>query len=122
MRLPRAFVAVFAALAVAWTALSPLTTALRDSSGEPPLCHQAGMQVDAASSPLPAKPGEAPQRKTHCPLCVMVFFAAFAPETQAPPFHVGVAETTRDARTPQLQRLLTVTLPESRAPPAFLPS
>ncbi|HUP31284.1 MAG TPA: DUF2946 family protein [Usitatibacter sp.] len=122
MNARRSLVASFAALAVAWTALAPFTTALRESSGEMPLCHQAGMQVDAASSPLPAAPGQAPERKTHCPLCVMVFFAAFAPEAVVPSFHVTAAERTLEHRVAQLRHLLVVALPQGRAPPVSLPA
>jgi hypothetical protein len=107
---------------VAWTALSPLTAALRESPGAMPLCHQAGMQVDAASSPLPAAPGQPPERKTHCPLCVMVFFAAFAPEVAVPSYQVGVVERTLDSGAPQLLHRLAVALPQGRAPPRSLPA
>ena len=120
MKLRRASIAAFAALAVAWTALAPFTTALRESSGEMPLCHQAGMQVDAASSPLPAMPGEAPARKTHCPLCVMVFFAAFAPDAVVPPHELHAAERAVVSRAPQLRHRLAVALPQGRAPPISL--
>lgn len=110
------------AFAVLWTALAPFTTALRESGAEMPLCHQAGMQVDAASSPLPSPPGEAPARKTHCPLCIMVFFAAFGPQAVVPPFQVTLAAAMAPQRDTPAARRNLVALPQGRAPPAFLPA
>jgi hypothetical protein len=109
-------IAVVTAVAVAWTTLAPLAATMRDAPVEP-LCHQAGMQVDAASSPLPAQPGEAPPRKTHCPLCIMVFFAAFAPLAAVPPHHANAIAHRAGMSAPQLARLLRVALPQSHAPP-----
>lgn len=98
MTVSRRPIALALVLAVFVTALAPLLGALRMAgAGEAePLCHQAGLQVDATSAPLPAQPGEAPARKTHCPLCIMVFFASFAkPVEFVPPLlHVGVAALT----------------------------
>src|SRR6478736_1643070 len=85
----RRFVAFLAAFAVLATALWPLATSLGfAASGEAvPLCHQAGLQVAADSMPMPEMPGEpAAPAKSHCPLCVLVFFAAFAPELAPPPY------------------------------------
>ena len=116
----RASVTVAVVLAVLWTALAPFTTALRESGGEMPLCHQAGMQVDAASGPLPQQPGETPARKTHCPLCIMVFFASFGAKPVVPPFQVTLAAPMAPQRsTPAVHRFI-IGLPPGRAPPPSL--
>jgi hypothetical protein len=120
MRLRIRFIPVLIAFSVLWTALAPLTTALRESGGGMPLCHQAGMQVDAASSPLPQQPGEAPARKTHCPLCIMVFFAAFGPNAVVAPFQVTLAAPIAPQRSTPAAHRFIVGLPPGRAPPLSL--
>ena len=114
-------IAALCAVAVLATALWPLLGALRESGEAMPLCHQAGLQVDAASAPLPAEPGDkTPSRQSHCPLCVMVFIAAFGPVPAAPSFvalQVGEASTVEPAA---LQRRFEVALPQGRAPPFSL--
>jgi MFS family permease len=113
-------IALLATFAVLGTALWPLVSSwAAEASGEAvPLCHQAGMQVDAASAPLPAESGDrSPAGKTHCPLCVMVFFAAFGPALAAPTF-VSLALHVEDVALPApLRRSFAVALPGSRAPP-----
>ena len=108
-------------VAVLATALAPLLGAVREASGgEPiPLCHQAGMQVDAASAPLPANPGEAPSRKTHCPLCVMVFFAAFGAAPLVPPFYAVAVIPASITPGPLAPRASPASPFRSRAPPVF---
>jgi hypothetical protein len=73
--------AFFAILAVAWTSLWPLVSSLEAKiAGEDmPLCHQAGMQVDPSEMPRAPSQKDAPPEKgkTHCPLCIMAFYAAF---------------------------------------------
>jgi hypothetical protein len=117
------FVAFLSAFAVLATALWPLATSLGfAASGEAvPLCHQAGMQVAADSMPMPGMPGEplAPA-KSHCPLCVLVFFAAFAPELAAPPYVALVLRHVEPVVSVPSVRRFVVVLPGSRAPPALL--
>ena len=119
-RLRRRAVSLLAAFAVLATAMWPLLGALHESaSGEVmPLCHMAGMQVDVGSAPPPAQPGEkSPGSQSHCPLCVMVFIAAFGPVPAAPVYHalrVGDAPVVEPA---PLQRRFSVFLPQGRAPP-----
>jgi DUF2946 family protein len=117
----RRSIALVASLAVLATALWPLLTSLTAAAGgEPvPLCHQAGMQVAADSMPMTA-PGEPAPPRSHCPLCVLVFFAAFAPELVAPSFVALALATAPSPAAPPLQRRFTVALPESRAPPVLL--
>lgn len=118
----RPLVALATLLAVLGTALWPLVASLRDAAaGEAmPLCHQAGLQVDPASAPLPGEDGQLPVRKTHCPLCVMVFVAAFGPSPAAPAFvALRLGNTPVTLATP-LQRRFEVALPQGRAPPAVL--
>ena len=118
LRIRRA-IALVATFAVLGTALWPLVASwmadLRHESV--PLCHQAGMQVAADSMPMPDSAGDGKAPQSHCPLCVLVFFAAFAPSV-APPPYVAVAMTVARDRDPApLARRFTVVLPGSRAPP-----
>ena len=122
MRRFRRTLAAVAAIAVLLTALWPLATSLGYAASDEavPLCHQAGLQVAADSMPMPDEPGAPAPRKSHCPLCVLVFFAAFAPEVAAPPY---VALAIREAPAPlpaPFHRRLAVVIPGSRAPPSFL--
>ena len=106
-------------VAILATAMAPLLGALREASGgEPiPLCHQAGMQVDAASAPLSADPGEVPTRKTHCPLCVMVFFGAFGAAPLVPSFYAVAVLPATMAPVPFVPRARPASPFQSRAPP-----
>jgi hypothetical protein len=119
----RRTIAFFSALAVLATALWPLATTLGfAASGEAvPLCHQAGMQVAVDSMPTPEGPGDpALPAKSHCPLCVLVFFAAFAPEVAPPPYVAVVLRHVDPVRAAPLARRFVVVLPGSRAPPLLL--
>ena len=118
--MPRRLVAAVATLAVAWTALWPLITSARMIvSGEAmPLCHQAGMMVDPSVSP--EEPGSPPkERKQHCPLCIMAFYAGTAMPVIAPaPAQLeGIA--AREPHCAPLPAGIEIHLPQSRAPPAL---
>jgi hypothetical protein len=120
--MPRRLVALATALAVLWTALWPLVSSAHSLGAEEPmpLCHQAGMQV-SPDIPAPADPRSPKEAKQHCPLCVMAFFVAF----QAPPLVAAPAPLERAGRVlayfAPAPDGIAVHLPQSRAPPAFLP-
>ena len=118
----RRAVALVATFAVLGTALWPLVASwMADLRHEAvPLCHQAGLQVAADSMPMQDSPGGDKAPQSHCPLCVLVFFAAFAPAL-APPPYVAVAMTVvREPDPAPLARRFAVVLPGSRAPPDAL--
>src|SRR3954463_8243764 len=116
MRRPTALLAAFAVLA---TALWPLVSSwAADLRHEPvPLCHQAGMQVAADSMPMPASPEDKSAPQSHCPLCVLVFFAAFAPTVAPPPYVASVRAVGQQPPPAFAGPRPTVILPGSRAPP-----
>ena len=119
----RRLIAFLAGFAVLATALWPLATSLGfAANGEAvPLCHQAGLQVAADSMPMPEMPGEpAAPAKSHCPLCVLVFFAAFAPELAPPPYVALVLRHVEPVVSAPSVRRFVVVLPGSRAPPVLL--
>jgi hypothetical protein len=111
--------ALLAALAVLATALWPLVSSwaadLRHQAV--PLCHQAGMQVAADSMPMPASPDDKSAPQSHCPLCVLVFFAAFAPTVAPPPYVAIVLAVVQEPVPAFSSPRPTVILPGSRAPP-----
>ena len=113
-------IAALAAFAVLATALWPLATSLGYAANDEamPLCHMAGMQVAADSMPMPEPGDHAPSPRQHCPLCVMVFFGAFAPELAAPPYIATVVARIEQPVPEPLARRFVVVLPGSRAPPA----
>ena len=114
----RRLIASLAAFAVLATALWPLATSLGYAANDEsvPLCHQAGMQVAADSMPMP-QPGDRDAPRQHCPLCVMVFFGAFAPELAPPPYVASVVARVEQVLPAPLARRFVVALPGSRAPP-----
>ena len=114
-------IALFAAFAVLATALWPLATSLGYAARDEamPLCHMAGLQVAADSMPTP-EPGAPQAPRQHCPLCVMVFFGAFAPELAPPPFVAAVIARVENVRAAAPPRRFVVALPGSRAPPEAL--
>jgi MFS family permease len=118
IRIRRA-IALVATFAVLGTALWPLVASwMADMRHESvPLCHQAGLQVAADSMPMPDSPGEGNAPQSHCPLCVLVFFAAFAPSVAAPPYVAIAMIVERDRAPAPFERRFTVVLPGSRAPP-----
>ena len=73
-------------------------------------------------------PGEAPQGpqgprqdgKTHCPLCIMAFFVAFAAPMATPQFHFVGRSQSLDVYASPLSHRVAAYLPESRAPPILL--
>ena len=114
----RRLVASFAIAAIAWTALWPLVSSLEATiaSEAMPLCHQAGMDVGMGEAPTkPAAPGE--RGKTHCPLCIMAFYVAFAATPPAPQFVFSTVVATRDRHGAPLLSRFESPLPPSRAPP-----
>jgi len=119
MTRPR-YVAAFTALAIAWTALWPLVSSawMVANNEAMPLCHQAGMQVTPDMAPAdPVDSHGPPARKQHCPLCVMVFLAAFSPPVVAPaPPHFD-RDSAPGPHWATLRAGVEIQLPESRAPP-----
>ena len=124
MKSRRRILAFFTALSIAWTALWPLVSQahLLASGEDMPLCHQAGMQVSPDMAPM-QQPGETGKKNTqHCPLCVMAFLASFQPPAAAPEAP-HLADGRADAKYwAPLPAGVEVQLPQSRAPPASLPS
>ena len=120
MRMLRRPIALLAILMVAWTALWPLVSSLHAAgSSEPvPLCHMAGMEVAPGMAPdEPGTPGET--GKTHCPLCIMAFYGAFAAAPHAPAFVLAASIAQPEAHgTPRLSRF-EPGIPLGRAPPLF---
>ncbi len=118
MKKAQRLVSLAAIVAVAWTALWPLVSSLEASiaSEAMPLCHQAGMDVAIDEAPTkPAAPGE--RGKTHCPLCIMAFYVAFAATPPAPIFVFSTIVATRDRHGVLLLSRFESPLPPSRAPP-----
>ena len=116
--------AVLVAFAILWTALAPLTGAVHDAwSGEvEPLCHQAGMAVEAGSMPMSQPADQGPARQVHCPLCIMVVYGAFGAEPVIAPFAYSEPLIVRVAEGLALERRFAIALPQGRAPPASLPT
>jgi hypothetical protein len=113
-------VALAALLAVVWATLWPLVSASHALlvAEEMPLCHQAGTMVAPDSV---RQPGEAPQDgKTHCPLCIMAFFVAFAEPPPAPQFQFSSLAIRIEPRASPFLRTFESRLPPSRAPPSPL--
>ena len=121
MRPRRRLVALFALLAIAWTSLWPLVSAAHAAMANEamPLCHQAGTMVamDEAPTPEPGSPAHSPPR-FHCPLCVMAFYAGFAPQLHVEPPVFRCRVEFGDAHCAPTPDDFSLALPESRAPPA----
>jgi hypothetical protein len=116
IRRPIALLAAFAVLATAlWPLVSSWAADLRHEAV--PLCHQAGMQVAADSMPMPASPEDKSAPQSHCPLCVLVFFAAFSPSLAPPPYVAIVLPGVQQPPPVVARPRPTVILPGSRAPP-----
>lgn len=116
----RRLIAFLALLAVGWTALWPLISAAHaaGTSQPMPLCHMAGAMVPMDEAPQ--QPG-APQgeRRLHCPLCIMAFYAGFFAPPAAPPFQFSIITVVADDYCAPKPHGLEVALPFGRAPPAF---
>jgi len=124
MKSRRRILAFFTALSIAWTALWPLVSQahLLVSGEDMPLCHQAGMQVSPDMAPM-QQPGEpAKKNAQHCPLCVMAFLASFQPPAAAPAAPRALSGLAVTMYWAPLPAGVEVQLPQSRAPPASLPS
>src|SRR5512141_363380 len=119
MTMKRRIVAFCAVLAVAWTALWPLVSAAHALAfaESMPLCHQAGMQVEADQAPDDAT-GPTQSSKQHCPLCIMAFFAMTSPPVIVAPATSAPADLANDLRAAARPADLATRRPESRAPPA----
>ena len=113
----RRLVALATTVAIAWTALWPLVSSAWFSAGDGPmpLCHMAGMQVSPDQEPDPSAPGEAP--KQHCPLCIMVFLAAFTPPVVPPAAPVFENQAGLGHHSAPPPAGVETALPQSRAPP-----
>jgi hypothetical protein len=119
MEMRRRATAFLAIVAIACTALWPLASSVgANIAGEAaPLCHQAGMQVSPDEMPQGPE-GPRGDGKTHCPLCIMAFHAAFAAPMAEPVFHFVGRSVTLETYEARLTHRVAAHLPESRAPPA----
>lgn len=117
-----------ALVAVGWVTLWPVVAATRASvlGMEMPLCHQAGSMVmpempDMAGMPgmpqMPSSP-EDERGRTHCPLCIMGFFAALPPALYVPHVDYYTRVAQRDVHCAPMPHGLQVRIPPGRAPPA----
>lgn len=117
----RAAIALLTAITVLGTTLWPLMGTARKAwtGGMQFICHQAGTQVDAASSPRPM-PGQPDERREHCPLCILAFFGARneALSVVAPAFVATHATSLAFRRG--AERHAEIVLPQGRAPPQRL--
>src|SRR5215472_6998145 len=131
MKLRRRIVAWIALLAVGWAALWPVVAAAHAAATGSgiPLCHQAGSMVTpdmpdmANMPPMPGMPEmpAAPQDdrgRTHCPLCIMAFFAALPPALHVPHSDYYTHVVARDRHCAPMPYGLEVRIPPGRAPPA----
>ena len=121
MQSRRRRIGLVAILAVLWATLWPLVASTRAlvAGDEMPLCHQAGMQVamDSMTRAPHAPEAPNPETTTHCPLCIMAFYASFAGPLAQPQFiRMGAAVALETYCAPATHRLAAY-LPESRAPP-----
>ncbi|SRR5258706_1022474 len=115
----RRLTSLIAIVVVMWTALWPLVASLeaRISGESMPLCHQAGMQV--APGEMPQGPtGPARDGKTHCPLCIMAFFAAFAATPLPPTFEFSTLSVRVETHGSPFLSAFEFRLPPSHAPPS----
>ena len=128
MKLRRRITAWLALLAVGWAALWPVIAAghAAATGGEMPLCHQAGSMVTpdmpdmAGMLGMPEMPS-APQDdrgRTHCPLCIMAFFAALSPALHVPQADYYTRAVAHDPHCAPMPYGLEVRIPPGRAPPA----
>jgi hypothetical protein len=122
MKTRHRFVALLALVAVMWTTLWPLVSASHAlAMSEPmPLCHQAGMMVAPDEAPTHSPQAPRSDGKTHCPLCIMAFYASFATPIAEPQFHFIGRSVAFDVYAAPLRHRVAAYLPESRAPPALL--
>ena len=118
----RRLAALLALLAIAWTSLWPLVSAAHAAMGSEamPLCHQAGMMVAMDEAPVQdsGPPAHHPQPRFHCPLCVMAFYAGFAPRVHVVPPVFRCVVAFGDAHCAPTPDDFSLALPRSRAPPA----
>jgi len=121
----RRIVALIALLAVGWATLWPVVAAAHAAAtgAAMPLCHQAGSMVMPDMPDMPGMPGmpSAPRDdrgRTHCPLCIMAFFAALPPALHIPQADYYTYAVVRDRHCAPMPYGLEVRIPPGRAPPA----
>jgi len=117
----RRLVAVLALLAIMWTSLWPLVSAAHAAMAHEamPFCHQAGMMVAMDEAPAQDAGSHGhPQARFHCPLCVMAFYAGFAPQVHVVPPVFRCIVAFGDAHCAPTPDDLSLALPQSRGPPA----
>jgi hypothetical protein len=122
MKLRRRSVALLALFAVGWVTLWPVVAAghAAATGAAMPLCHQAGSMVMPDMPDMPEMPA-APQDdrgRTHCPLCIMAFFAALPPALHVPQADYYTCAVARDRHCAPMPYGLEVRIPPGRAPPA----
>ena len=117
---PNRILALFTAVAVAWTSLWPLVSSAHAlaMAEEMPLCHQAGTQVAPGLAPL-ASPDAPAEPRQHCPLCIMAFLAAFAPLPSVADGPFTRLADDRPEALPAPAFDVSLQLPPSRAPPVL---
>jgi hypothetical protein len=122
---PRRRIAAWIALfTVGWVTLWPVIAAgeAAATGSAMPLCHQAGSMVmpDMPDMPdMPAAPAD-DRGRTHCPLCIMGFFAALPPALHVPQADYYTHVVTRDRHCAPMPYGLEVRIPPGRAPPASM--
>ncbi len=122
VELRRRIVTWIALVAVGWVTLWPAVAEMHASmAGEAvPLCHQAGSMVMPDMPDMKGMPA-APQDdrgRTHCPLCIMAFFAALPPALHVPQADYYTHAVARDSHCAPMPYGLEVRIPPGRAPPA----
>jgi len=126
VNLPRRIVAWITLCGVGWATLWPVVAAghAAATGAAMPLCHQAGSMVMPDMPDTPGMPGEAPaprqddRGRTHCPLCIMAFFAALPPALHVPKADYYTCYVVRDRHCAPMPHGLEVRIPPGRAPPA----
>jgi hypothetical protein len=117
----RRIVALITLMALGWVTLWPAVAAAHAAAtgGVVPLCHQAGSMVmpDMPDMPdMPAAPRD-DRGRTHCPLCIMAFFAALPPALHVPRCDYYTYAVVRDRHCAPMPYGLEVRTPQGRAPP-----
>ena len=118
----RRIFALITLLAVGWATLWPVVAAAHAAAtgAAMPLCHQAGSMVMPDMPDMPDMP-KAPQDdrgRTHCPLCIMAFFAALPPALHIPQSDYYTHAVARDRHCAPMPYGLEVRTPPGRGPPA----
>jgi hypothetical protein len=119
MKLRRRIVACITLCAVGWATLWPVVAAghAAATGAAMPLCHQAGSMVMPDMPDMPAAPHD-DRGRTHCPLCIMAFFAALPPALHIPKSDYYTHAVRLDRHCAPMPYGLEVRIPPGRAPPA----